>query len=389
MTLQLFFAFRRYRPVLQSMLLAGTLALFLPGCASQSLERVVPPPLSGAGPAIGIPDVDVLRISPAMEQFLERYVLQYNNHNTRRQLLALAVSDPSILGFFYNENRTFTAEEAFDTRSGNCIAFANLFVSLARRAGLDARYHEVLLPPEWSSHQDTIIVSKHVNVIINSPNGPYMIDVSGREIKADARRRIMADQEAKAMYFNNLAVEALFSDDLGKAHAYLVKAIETAPTTTDAWSNLGVVLGRNEQLEDAELAYRTALQLNRKELTAMGNLYELYIRQEKLPEALALKTRVENYRRENPYYLLALSDEAIAQQQFEESFDLLSRAIQKKEDEHLLHFAMARTQYLSGQQAAAQSSLNRARELAPQEVAEIYSRPLYELVQTAEQSRLQ
>ncbi len=75
-----------------------------------------------------------------------------------------------------------------------------------------------------------------------------------------------------------------------------------------------------------------------------------------------------------------MSDEALEQANFEESANLLRRAIEKKEDEHLLHFALAKTQYLSGEKAAAQSSLDRARELAPEGMLAHYSRPLQELV---------
>ena len=308
----------------------------------------MPPPLLGHGTAVEIPNADLLGLTPQMQAFLERYVLEYRDLDVRRQLLALSVSSSSIMGFHYNVDRTLTSTEAFETRSGNCLAFANMFVALARAAGLKARYHEVLIEPEWFSLEDTFIISRHINVVIDSPAGIFEHDISGRDIQATAFRRIMKDFEAAAMFYNNLGVEALFEGDLASAHAYIVKAIETAPEHSDAWSNLGVILGRNDQMEEAEFAYHTALRLNGKERTALGNLYELYLVQERFDEAASLKTRVDKYRQNNPYYLLYLSDEAIAKQQYQESFKLLSRAIRKKENEHLLHFAMARTQYLSG-----------------------------------------
>ena len=46
----------------------------------------------------------------------------------------------------------------------------------------------------------------------------------------------------------------------------------------------------------------------------------------------------------------------------------------------MLYFAMAKTQFLSGHQTAAQDSLHRARELAPQKMLAYYNRPLIELV---------
>ena len=78
-----------------------------------------------------------------------------------------------------------------------------------------------------------------------------------------------------------------------------------------------------------------------------------------------------------------LSEEAMDQQRFDESIRLLTRAIREKEEEHLLHFAMARARYLAGDRQAAEASLERARELAPEDVALEYDRPLAELLQAA------
>jgi tetratricopeptide (TPR) repeat protein len=364
------------------------LAFLLPACATQSIKIPAPPPLLNAGPTVLVPDVELLTVNDQMSDFLHRYVLEYDDPHMKRQLLSLAVSSKAMLGFHYNPDRTLTAEEAFSTRSGNCIAFANLFIALAREAGLKARYHEVQIPPEWDSQDETFIVSKHINVVVDSPRGLWEVDISGQEIKINAKRRIMKDSEAAAMYFNNLAVEALFKDDLPTAHAYLSKAIEVGPGLADSWSNLGLVLFRNEQVRDAEMAYKTALMIDPKELSAMGNLYDLYMLEENLLAAGELEKRVERYRRENPYYLMFLSDEALAKQEFDESIELLNRAIEKKEDEHRLHFALARTQYLSGHPDAAESSLKRARELAPEDARKVYSRSLRELVEFSETKTL-
>jgi Flp pilus assembly protein TadD len=77
---------------------------------------------------------------------------------------------------------------------------------------------------------------------------------------------------------------------------------------------------------------------------------------------------------------LKLSDEALLDHQYEESISLLQKAIKKKKNDHQLHFALAKTQYLSGELADAESSLVRARELAPKDMMVYYGRPLDELV---------
>ena len=98
------------------------------------------------------------------------------------------------------------------------------------------------------------------------------------------------------MYFNNLGIDELLLGNLPKSYAYLVKAIDVDPGASDSWSNLGVVLGRNGQTGDAKKAYLTALDIRPDQLTAMGNLYDIYIMEENLAAAADLQSRVERYR---------------------------------------------------------------------------------------------
>ena len=360
------------------LLLAGM--LLLAACASQQISNLEPPPLLHAGPEVQVADVDVLAVSPAMEEFLERYILPYPNRHTRLTLLTNAVSTNGVLGFVYDDGLTLTSAEAFDTHAGNCIGFANMLVALARRAGLNAEYQEVFRQPEWYSREDTVLLVKHINVVLESAGYTYVMDVSGVRFSPNVRRRIINDDYAKALYLNNIGAESLIKNDLPTAYAYMAKAIKTEPVLADSWVNMGVVLGRNEQLDDAAFALRTALEIDSYEYAAASNLYEVYIAQGDLESAAQLEDKVEKYRRNNPYYLLQLSEEALVENRYEESIKLLQKAIKKKNNDHMLHFAMAKTQYLSGETEAAESSLSLARELAPENKLTYYDRPLGELV---------
>lgn len=357
------------------------LMLMLSACASVPPEKITPPPLQNSGPAVKINDVDVLEISPAMEEFLERYILVYPNPQTRLDLLTSAVTKSGVLGFRYDVGLTLTAAETFKRRAGNCIGFANMMVALARRAGLTARFQEVFRRPEWADYEDdTVLLVKHMNVVIETPHMNWVIDVSGIKIHPTARRRLIEDSYAKALFLNNYAVDALLEDDLQTAYVYMRSAIETDPSATDPWVNLGVIYGRNDQLDDAVFAFHRVLQLDANDYSAISNLYEVYIAQEDFEAAAEIESKVEKYRRNNPYYLLKLSAEALEQQNYDESISLLQSAIRKKDDDYKLHFALAKTQYLSGKLAAAESSLVRTRELAPKDMVAYYELPLNELV---------
>ena len=361
------------------LLLAGT--LMLGACASVTTEKITPPPLLNSGPAIQVDDKDVLAVSPAMEAFLERYILKYDNPKTRLDLLVRSVMRSGAMGFEYDESRTMTASEAFETRSGNCVAYSNMIIALARRAGLNARYQEIFIRPHWSDHtEDTVLLVKHVNVVIEYGRFRWAVDVSGVKIHPTDRRRLIEDSYAKALYLNNIAVGSLLENDLPTAYAYMRKAIETDSGVIDSWVNLGVIYGRNDQLDDAATAFQQALRIDPGDHSALSNLYEVYTEQENFEAAAELEPRVERYRRNNPYYLLRLSNEALDLEQYDESISLLRSAIRKKKDDHKLHFALAKTQYLSGEVAAAEDSLLRARELAPEDMVVYYERPLGELV---------
>ena len=361
-----------------SLLLVGM--LMLGACASLPSTNPKPPPLLHSSPEKQVADVDVLAVSPAMDEFLERYILEYEDKQTRLYLLMKSVVSSGVLGFDYDEGLTLTASEAFERRAGNCIGFANMMIALARRAGLQASYQEVIRRPEWSSREDTILLIKHINVIVESPRYTYVLDVSGVKINPNMRRRVIGDNYAKALYLNNIGAVALLENDLPTAHAYLSSAINVEPLITDPWVNMGVVFGRNEQLADAVIAYNRALDIDASERAAMSNLYEVYLEQQDLESAEILQAKVERYRRKNPYYLLKLSDEALEQARFEESLSLLKKAIRKKNNDHQLHFALAKTQYLSGEIAAAEGSLVRARELAPENMLGYYGQSLDQLV---------
>jgi tetratricopeptide (TPR) repeat protein len=357
------------------------LLLLLSACATVPTDRITPPPLLHAGPAVEVEDIDVLLVSPEMDRFLDRYILNYEDPRTRLELLIRSVMVGGNLGFEYDEARTLTASEAFRTRSGNCVGFSNMIVALARQAGLAAQYQEVFLRPVWSDHlDDTVLLVKHVNVVVKSRQFSWAVDVSGVEIHPTDRRRIVDDSYAKALYLNNLAVDALLKNDLPTAYAYMRSAIDASSEAVDPWVNLGVIYGRNDQLDDAAQAFQQALKIEPGDFSALSNLYEIYLEQEKFALAAELEPRVERYRRNNPYYLLRLSDEALALEQYQESISLLKKAIKRKEDDHKLYFALAKTQYLSGKMTAAQKSLLRARELAPEDMLAYYERPLGELV---------
>lgn len=351
---------------LRSLLAACGITL-LGACTTVAPRPVEVPPLYGFDiPAVA--EVSLLGMSPEMRAFARRHVDQSDGGKSRAWSLAYASLDPYLMAFDYEPQLTLTAEEAFRQGRGNCLSFSALFVAMAREVGLDAWFQEVAIPPKWSAVNETLLVSKHVNAVVTERGRNWVIDVSRRQRESAEISRRVSDSEARAQYYNNLGADALVAEDLPLAYAHFRQAIEANAALPYVWSNLGVVLGRNGQLEDAAWAYESALHYDPDHSVSLNNLQWIYSDLGRFEQAAKIGARVERNRRRNPYYLHYLAEIANEEQRWADAVELLERAIRIDEEEYRFYATLAQAQYRLGQPETAHASLARARALAPQYV---------------------
>lgn len=339
-------------------------ALLLSACAS------TPRPADSIPPLVGIPvypaeSIDFLAVSDLMREFVAEFAAPELPSSKRAWNLSYTMLDSVLVPFDYDSTQTLSAAETFRRRTGNCLSFSAMAIAMARDAGLTAWFQEVQVPPQWTNIDETYLVSMHVNAVIEGRGSHYVVDVSGTRRTEWVEAKKISDTEAIAQFYNNLAAEALVQHNLSEAYAYLLKALERQPGASYVWSNLGVVLNRNGQVEDAKSAYQTALSYNPQEQTALNNLHQLYFEQGDFARAEQMEARVEKYRKKNPWYMYQLSAEAVDEQRYGEAVDLLEDAIKINGKEYRFHIALARAWLLNGDNQAAQQSLERARRLAP------------------------
>jgi len=345
--------------------------LLLGACASQPTLLKQPAPLRGyTVPTVSEPNFS--QISPAMLDFLDQYVEQQRGREEATFSLVWAATDQNLRRFDYRPELTLPPTETFDQKAGNCLSFSAMFMMMARHLGLKAWYQEVEVPQQWSNNNDTLLVSMHVNVVIESTrsDASWVVDVSGMDNSRYRLQRRIRDSVVLAQYYNNLGVDALTQGDLGRAYAYFNKALETEPGLHYLWSNLGVVYSRNEQLDDAMQAYLAALKLDSGSTMAANNLYLIYEKTGNLQAGAELQKRVEKNRRKNPYYLAHLSTVAYDEGRLEESRELVEKALKLQQNEYRFHYQLARTLAREGKRLEAEASLQRALELAPADAAE-------------------
>jgi tetratricopeptide (TPR) repeat protein len=343
-----------------------TAAGMLAACAPAPIVETPPVPVLRNQPHYDIESVDPLEISTEMKQFVAEQLARRRQENDRAWQLAYAMLDPYIFDFTYDPAVTLTAAEAFRARRGNCLTFSNLFIAMAREADLSAWYRQVEIEPEWSSRDENLLVSLHVNAATADRMKEYVVDVSRRrENKGEFSRRL-SDREAEAQFYNNLGANALVMQDLALAYAYFRKAERTHPGLAYVWSNLGVTLNRNGQPEDAILAYETALMLEPDHTVSLNNLYTIYEDLGDTERALAIQEQVERNRRRNPYYLHYLAEVAFAGDDFDDAVHYAKRAIRLEDREYRFWYTLAQLQFRTGETDTAESNLQRAVSLAPE-----------------------
>lgn len=310
--------------------------------------------------AVAVPDVDPLRLTPKMAQFLVKEVGGHQGRALRLNALINAIFSKDGLEITYGETATRTAIETFKERNGNCLSFTFLFVAMARHLGFRAYFTEVDEVLSWDQRGEILVVHKHMFATVEMDNGTVRVDfLPGAEKRYRDIRRIN-DRRAVAHYYNNLGADLLTAGEAAGALPYLDKALERDSSLTLAWVNRGVASRQLGDLAAAEECYRQALEIDKGEASAASNLASLYLSQGRVEEAQPLLRRVQNHLKRNPFHYFRLGVLAAERGDSAAAIKYLRQAIDRMPGESGFHAALADAYLQAGDLEEARKSLRRA-----------------------------
>lgn len=308
---------------------------------------------------------DLMALDEEMAAFVERYTGEVRNRPARLRSLHRAVSSSSMLGLAYQANADGDARQAFHSGEANCLSYAHLFVALAREAGLDARYNWLEVRPQWNRVGERVAVRLHVNVLVRvSHREEFMVDIDPLQRSDIAGARVISDNEAAALHYNNLGMTALAEERLEDAFAYMVTALDYSPDLGLLWTNLGALYRHNNQMAAAEHSYLRTLELEPDSRTAMNNLVVLYGMQGREEARQQWLARVERYRDSNPYYHAYLGDLAGEQDDWQAALDHYRKAVRLRPEDSHLHYQLGLIHYQLGDVEATEAAFEEAIERA-------------------------
>jgi Flp pilus assembly protein TadD len=313
--------------------------------------------------APALPEPGPMELSPEIRQFLDQKVDRNLPQMERLQALVSAVFRSNDLHFVYHA-ATRTAAETFRERSGNCLSFTILFISMARYLGLDARFREVEIPPVWSKSGNFVNLSQHVNAAVFIGGQAFAIDVFPGVNPIEVGGQVVSDARGLAHYYNNKGVDELGKGYIQAGESFLKKALDADPTTVNVWVNLGAAKAQSGNFKAAEKDYRKALELEPKNLAAMSNLANVCELTGREKEAQRLRNKVREFMARNPYHQYNLGLRAFDEGNYQGAVEHYRRAIRLKAAEHNFYFALARAYGMLGQKTEAVANLQLAEKYA-------------------------
>jgi Flp pilus assembly protein TadD len=321
-------------------------------------------PLVGDGELKDLSHVSILEVTPGMQMFLKRQIGEEKNRYVQLRHLLFAVVGDGQFDLIYDES-TRTAEETFRVQRGNCLSFTNMFIAMARHIGLRAEYQEVEIPPVWSTMSGSILLSQHVNVLVNLDQASQrVVDFNMSEFDFDYDRRVISDQRARAHYFSNIGVERMLAGDSVEAFMNFRQSLMEDRTFSPAWGNLGILYRREGYAEFAEAAFFRAMYFKENNLVAMSNLASLYEEQGDTERAEEFRERVARHRMSNPYYRFQLAQSEFESGEYESAIKNLEFAIDARENEDRFYSLMSMSYLMKGDREEARKWMERAEEIA-------------------------
>lgn len=319
----------------------------------------------------------VLALSDEMRDYVASTVGEDPQARSRLRKLIRGMIEDGLLSLDYDANRTHTAIETFQSHQGNCLSFSILFAALAREANLNVTFQMVDIPPSFRSDGEMILLNNHINVVVSgirsdvNHSRDYVVDFNTAEYNGNYDTEKVTDNYAIALYFSNVAVEAMRAGKSRKAFRYLKAGIETDPEIAGLWVNLGTLYSRNERYNMAEQAYRQALSIQASNKSALVNLASTLRHLGREEESRYYLRKVAYYRDRNPYFHYFQAQTAYQQEEFEDALAHLKEAIGLKRDEHQFYFLRGLVHYRMQEYTLAAKDYKKARDTA--ETAQLIS----------------
>ena len=327
-----------------------------------------------APPTVTIEPGAAMAVSPAMRRYIVEKILPASSGSDRKQRLIDALYRKDELMLEYDAAITRTAAQAFDARSGNCLALVLMTAAFAKEMGLTVRYQSVLGDDTFDRAGDIVVSVGHVNLTLSdlpaqagnsfAYTGQLTVDFVPPRNGRSLRTRVIHENTVIAMYLNNRAVESLTQGQVSDAYWWAREALRKDPELLGAYLTLGVVYRRQRHAEWAEQALLRVNEREPGDTKAMSNRVLVLRDLGRNAEADALKLQLDKLEPHPPFSYFHEGMAALRERRFEAAKKLFIKEIDRAPYQHEFQFWLAVTYLELHDPGRATTHLTRAMEVS-------------------------
>ena len=296
------------------------------------------------------PEVDPLQINQEIRVLVDKAIQDEDENEGRLRKLLLLLYGSDGLALRYAPEVTHTAIESFAARQGNCLSVMNLFVAMARYAGIDANFQTVKVRPNWDRRGNLVVLSQHINATGRfGPHRRYVSDFTPEVSLQQFTSTTLTDVQARSLYFTNIGVEALIEGNSEEALDFLKNALFLDPDSSVAWNNIGAIYSDLGNSELTEFSYKMSVLKDNNSMSAIGNLAKFYRKNGQLARAKQYDRAIERFNETNPYFFYSQGSAALSDDDFVLAEELFLKAVSLMRFEPVFYQALSRLYAAKGE----------------------------------------
>jgi tetratricopeptide (TPR) repeat protein len=302
-------------------------------------------------PSQSIDPAAPLALSDEMRRYLAAKPMKSARQADRRKQLIDALYHGD-LKLEYDAAITRTASQAFDARSGNCLALVLMTSAFAKELGLTVTYQAVLGEDGWDRADDLYIALGHVNLALEDRATPLDVRIKQQPMIVDflpardrnaLNTRPIGEPTVIAMYFNNRAVESMTQGRLADAYWFAREAVREDPQLQSAYITLAVVYRAAHQPAFAERSLLRVAERDPDNLNVMSNRVLVLRDLGRNAEADALAQRLAQLDPHPPFSYFHAGRAALREGRLDEARRLFAKEVQRAPYHHEFEYWLAVT----------------------------------------------
>jgi tetratricopeptide (TPR) repeat protein len=346
-----------------------------PKASLSKSEATLPYSATMASMVAPVPSLeDIFTLTPEQQtEFLHYFNAPERQDMPRHRRLYKFLAQ-HLEGFNYlGEN--FTAREAYARKSGNCISLAVLTKALADLAGIAVEFQTIVSAPVFSMKNDVMLSSDHVRTYLYDPDfvpekdkiyfiKPAIV-VDYLPSSGDLTGPRVSEQTFIAMFYRNLAADALLAKQYEQTLALLNAALTFAPDYGGVINLAAVVHRRINETQLAEQFYQYGLKVASNRATLLSNYASLKLSMGETSAADDMLQSLRELKDYDPYLWYLLGQSATSTQQYQEAVGYYLKAVNQAPYVHQLQLELAAAFFRNNQAEQAAKTLVVAAQLAP------------------------